>query len=210
MAGQEGCPSSARITGNHTKDWLSDLVFELTTNSGVAWYSVATNRNLPSSIIKLGSFLSALALVARFRRRRIGEVRPRTLLDRHQSFEEVPWEPPRASEASSSSPQQSSHQTFSSAQSASTSPRRSCTARSTDYKFRIRTVVDTSVTTRFKMRTPEMYSSRSHETSPPSCGSTTGGIGVFLPSYALMDSIRDPLLSEIERTAATQGPEGSS
>ena len=48
------------ITAAHAKDWLSDLVFELSTNSGVAWYSVATNRNLPSSIINLGGFLSAL------------------------------------------------------------------------------------------------------------------------------------------------------
>ncbi|MDA4132805.1 MAG: hypothetical protein OK454_06745, partial [Thaumarchaeota archaeon] len=50
----------AAITGTHAKDWLSDLVFELSTNAGVAWYSVATNRNLPASIIKLGGFLSAL------------------------------------------------------------------------------------------------------------------------------------------------------
>ena len=63
------------ITGGHTKDWLSDLVFELSTNAGVAWYSVATGRNMPPSIIRFGSFLERVALLPRFRGHRTGEVR---------------------------------------------------------------------------------------------------------------------------------------
>jgi DNA excision repair protein ERCC-2 len=75
----------------------------------------------------------------------------------------------------------------------------------TSYKFNIRTVIDKSVTTRFKMRTAEMYSRIALRVAAV-CSSVTGGIGVFLPSYAVLGSVRDPLLSEIERGASAQRP----
>ncbi len=61
----------------------------------------------------------------------------------------------------------------------------------TDYKFRIRTVIDGGVTTRFKMRTAEMYSKITERVAAV-CNSVTGGVGVFLPSYAVLDVDRRP------------------
>jgi len=52
------------------------------------------------------------------------------------------------------------------------------------------------------MRSEEMYS-KIAERVAAIAGSTSGGIGVFLPSYAFLESIRDQLRSRIEH-AATQ------
>jgi DNA excision repair protein ERCC-2 len=71
------------------------------------------------------------------------------------------------------------------------------------HKFRIKTVIDSSVTTRFKMRTARMYSEIALRVAA-AANSTQGGIGVFLPSYAVLDSIREPLLSEIKSAASVQ------
>jgi len=192
------------ITGNHTKDWLSDLVFELSTNSRVAWYSVATNRNLPLSIIKLGGFLSALlsslrsndvALVKSDFALFLTDTNPsRRFLGATAGFKSLillsaTIKPPDLFLRSIGLDESSTivHNTI------------------TGYKFRIRTVTDSSVTTRFKLRTAEMYEMIARNIAA-ACSSTPGGIGVFLPSYVLLESIRGPLLSEIESTAATQRP----
>ncbi len=186
------------ITGDHAKDWLSDLVFELSTNSGVAWYSVATNRNLPPSIIKLGGFLSALlssldsddvTLVKSDRALSLTDTRPsRRFLKATAGFRSLillsaTINPPSLFLRSIGLDESST--TVHSA--------------TTGYRFRIRTVIDGSVTTRFKMRTTEMFSKIAQRIAAI-CDSAPGGIGVFLPSYAVLQSIRDPLLSEVDRT----------
>src|SRR5438309_7177381 len=192
------------ITANHAKDWLSDLVFELSTNSGVAWYSVATNRNLPASIIKLGAFLSALlsslnaqdiALVKSDRTLFLVDTSPASRFLRAISgFKSLVLlsatiNPPDLFLRSIGLDQSSTV-----VHSATTS-----------YKFRIRTVIDCGVTTRFKMRTAEMYSKIARRIAAV-CSSSSGGIGVFLPSYTVLTSVKGPLISEIERAATTEHP----
>jgi DNA excision repair protein ERCC-2 len=191
-------PFVRAITGNHAKDWLSDLVFELSTNSGVAWYSVATNRNLPSSIIKLGGFLSALlssldsddvTLVKSDHALSLTEARPsRRFLKATAGFRSLVLlsatiNPPSLFLRSIGLDESSTivH------------------SATTDYKFRIRTVIDKGVTTRFKMRTAGMYSKIAQRIAAI-CSSTSGGVGVFLPSYAFLQSVKAPLLSEIEHS----------
>jgi DNA excision repair protein ERCC-2 len=192
------------ITGDHAKDWLSDLVFELSTNSGVAWYSVATNRNLPLSIIKLGGFLSALlssldsediALVKSDSALFLTDTRPsRRFLGATAGLRSLillsaTINPPNLFLRSIGLDESSTkvHSAI------------------TSYKFRIRTVIDGGVTTRFKMRSAEMYSSIARRIAAV-CSAAAGGIGVFLPSYAVLESIREPLLSEIGRAAASPRP----
>ena len=185
------------ITGNYPKDWLSDLVFELSTNSGVAWYSVATNRNLPGSIINLGSFLSALlssldsddmALVKSDSALFLTDTRPsRRFLEATTGF--------RSLVLLSATINPSSLFLRSIGLDGSSTIVHSAT---TDYKFRVRTVIDCSVTTRFKMRTPEMYSKIARKIASV-CSSTPGAIGVFFPSYSLLEAVRGPVVSEIER-----------
>ncbi|MDA4131692.1 MAG: hypothetical protein OK454_01005, partial [Thaumarchaeota archaeon] len=188
----------AAITGSHTKDWLSDLVFELSTNAGVAWYSVATNRNLPASIIKLGSFLSALlssldsddvALVKSDSALFLTDTSPsKRFLAATAGFRSLVLLSATISPSNLFLRSIGLDETSTVVHSATTG-----------YKFRIRTVVDSGVTTRFKMRTPEMYS-KITERIAAICNSVQGGVGVFLPSYAVLESVGDPLRSQIART----------
>jgi DNA excision repair protein ERCC-2 len=190
------------ITGGHTKDWLSDLVFELSTNAGVAWYSVATNRNLPASIMRLGGFLSALlssldsddiALVKSDSTLFLTDTRPsKRFLAATAGFRSLVLlsatiSPPSLFLRSIGLDEASTilH------------------SATTGYKFRIRTVIDSGVTTRFKMRTAEMYT-KITERVAAICNSVPGGVGVFLPSYAVLESIVGPLRSRIERATTTQ------
>jgi len=197
-------PFVKALTGNHTKDWLSDLVFELSTNSGVAWYSVATNRNLPPSIIKLGGFLSALlssldseeiALVKSDSALFLTDTRPsRRFLGATTGLRSLVLlsatiNPPSLFLRSIGLDESST----------------SVHTAVTHNKFRIRTVIDSAVTTRFKMRSAVMYSDIARDIAAV-CGAAHGGIGVFFPSYAVLESIREPLLSEIERAAPSPSP----
>ncbi len=193
----------AAITAHHDKDWLSDLVFELSTNSGVAWYSVATNRNLPLSIIKLGIFFS-------------------TLLSSLDSEDVVLVKSDRELFLTDTSPARRFSRATAGFKSlillsATINPAnlflRSIGLDSSTvvhnapmgYKFRIRTVIDCGVTTRFKMRTAEMYSKIASRVAAV-CKSAGGSIGVFLPSYTVLESVKDPLIAEIEHITNDSEP----
>ena len=54
--------------------------------------------------------------------------------------------------------------------------------------FRVQTVVDTGVSTRFKLRSPEMYSRIANKITAI-CESVEGGIGIFMPSYTMLESL---------------------
>jgi DNA excision repair protein ERCC-2 len=189
----------AAITGNRPREWLSDMIFELSTNSGVAWYSVATNRNLPTSIIKLGDFLSALLASL--------DSEDVALVKSESKLYLVDTNPARRFLAATGglrslvllsatiNPPKLFLQSIGLEESSTT-----VHSAVTDYKFRVKTVIDSSVTTRFKMRTGEMYSKIAQRIAAV-CNSTTGGIGVFFPSYAVLESIRNPLDSQMEHTA---------
>jgi DNA excision repair protein ERCC-2 len=202
----------ASITGAHQKDWLSDLVFELSTNSAVAWYSVATNRNLPASIIKLGNFLTVLlssldsedmALVKSDSTLSLTDTRPSKRLAaaikglRSLILLSATINPPNLFLRSIGLDEASTvvH------------------SASTGYKFRIKTVVDGGVTTRFKMRSAEMYAKISDRLAAV-CGSVQGGVGIFLPSYSVLKSIRASLEPRVAssteagrgRTLLVEGP----
>ena len=184
------------ITGNHPKDWLSDIVFELSTNAGVAWYSVATSRNLPSSIIKLGGFLSAL--LSSLDADDVALVKSESTLfltDTHPSKRFL-----RATAGFKSLVLLSATINPSDLFLRSIGldePSTTIHSTTTGYKFNVRTVIDTGVTTRFKMRNPEMYS-RIAQRVATVCGSTSGGVGVFLPSYAVLKSISNLLRPQID------------
>lgn len=184
----------ASVTGWHSKDWLSDLVFELTTNSGVAWYSVSTERNLPSSLVKVGAFLSALLASMD------GEV---TLAKSSTAIYLIDTQPAKRFLESTAR--------FRSLVllSATINPTdlflksiglgASTTVHSavTSYKFKVKTLIDTGVTSKFKARNEEMYV-RIAQRIAAACNSTSGGVGVFLPSYSFLDSTIAHLRALIE------------
>jgi DNA excision repair protein ERCC-2 len=194
----------AAITGDHPKDWLSDIIFELSTNSGVAWYSVAMNRNLPPSIIKLGAFLSALlssldsedtALVKSDSALFLTDTNPsKRFMEAVEGFKSLILLSAtiNPSDLFLRSIGLDSSSTIVHSASAS-------------HKFRIKTVVDGGVTTRFKMRTGEMFSKIALRIAAI-CSATSGGVGVFLPSYAVLESIRELLASELEHAGTAEHP----
>lgn len=189
------------ITTGHAKDWLSDLVFELSTSSSVAWYSVATNKNLPVSIINLGGFLSAflssldsaeISLVKSDHALFLTDTQPsKRFQDATSGFRSLVLlsatiNPPSLFLRSIGLVESSTivHST------------------TAHYKFRVRTVIDCDTTTRFKMRSPELYSKIAGKILAV-CRSTPGAVGVFFPSYTVLDSVKDVLTSETG--SATRG-----
>ncbi len=189
------------ITGDHPKDWLSDLVFQLTTNSGVAWYSVATMRNLPVSIIKVGAFLSALLASVDLDVALAKSDSALFLIDTNPSLRFL-----RAIAGFRSIILLSATINPSALFLRSIGLDQNSTSVhtvSTAYKFRIRTVVDTSVTTRFKMRSSQMYSEIAKKVAAI-CSCTAGGVGVFLPSYAVLGAVAGPLRQTLERPGGNQ------
>lgn len=190
------------ITGSHTKDWLSDLVFELSTNAGVAWYSVSTNRNLPVSIIKMGSFLSAFlscyndddtALVKSDSKLFLTFTSPsKRFVGATSRFKSIVLlsATVNPTDLFLRSIGLDGHSTL-------------LYSATNSHKFRIKTLIDSSVTTRFKLRSEEMYSRIARSVSAV-CSSTSGGIGVFLPSYAVLGSIHEQLHRQMEGPMATR------
>jgi DNA excision repair protein ERCC-2 len=165
---------------------------------------VATNRNLPASIMKLGSFLSALlssldsddiALVKSDSTLFLTDTHPsKRFLAATAGFRSLVLLSATISPPSLFLRSIGLDETSTILHSATTS-----------YKFRIRTVIDSGVTTRFKMRTAEMYW-KITERVAAICNSVPGGVGVFLPSYAVLGSVSGPLRSRIERGTTTAQP----
>ena len=187
------------LSERHPREWLSDLAFELSTNSGVAWYSVATGRNMPSSIIRFGSFLSNLlssldsdeiSLVKSDRALFLTDTDPsKRFLGATAGL--------RSLILLSATINPSNLFLRSIGLDDSTIVHSAVTS----YKFRVKTVIDTDVSTRFKLRTTEMYS-RIAQKIIAVCESTSGGVGIFAPSYGILESIRGLLLTQIEGKGA--------
>jgi DNA excision repair protein ERCC-2 len=188
------------IAEGHPKDWLSDIVFELTTNSGIAWYSVSKSRNLPLSILKFGRFLSAL--LASLDVDDVALVKSKTslfLTDTHPSkrfLGAVKGLRSLVLLSATINPTDLFLRSIGLDQ-ASTVVK----SATTDYRFRVRTVIDTSVTTRQRSRSEEMYSMTAQRIAAV-CSMTRRGVGVFFPSYALLSSVHDALRRLVEPTRA--------
>ncbi len=168
----------------HGSPWLQNLAFELSASSGAAWGSVVYERKLPSLILRVGEFLvrltsstrpmlvrweSTLGLVdpdpVRGLAEHLSEFRSAVLLSATIS--------PSSVFARSLGLAPESIQTYD----ASTEPLVS-----------VRTAVDNGTSTRYKLRTPQMYDKISERVAAV-IGSTSGGVGVFAPSYAVLGAI---------------------
>lgn len=190
------------ITSGHHKDWLPNLVFQLTTVSGLAWLSVASAKNLPSSVLKVGSFFSALLSSL--------DSSELTLVRSESALTLLNTDPPRrflrviaglrsvVLLSGTINPVDLFLRSIG-LDGASTRIHTVPTAN----KFAIRTIIDTGVTTRFKMRTDLTYSNIAEKIAAI-CASTNGGVGVFLTSYALLAAVVPPLLGAVDHHARTQ------
>lgn len=178
-----------RIQKNHDAAWLPNLALELSTCAGIGWQTVSTGKNLPTSIMKVGAFLTdlissgATTPVARSedrlylvetdpsnRFRKLtsdynslillsATINPSDLFLRSIGLEE----------------DTRMHRTL------------------PGHKFQVRTVIDTGTTTRYKMRNPSTYRKTASKVGAV-CRATEGSVAVFVPSYVMLEALR-PFLS---------------
>jgi len=173
-----------RFRDDHGTTWLQNLAFELSASSGAAWGSVTYERKLPSLILRVGEFLVRLSSSTRSVlvkwENTLGLVDPdpvRGLAEYLAQF--------RSSVLLSATVNPST--VF--ARSLGLVPESVKTYdTSAEPLVIVKTAVDTGTSTRYKMRTPEMYSKISERVAAV-INSTRSGVGVFAPSYSVLGAI---------------------
>lgn len=173
-----------RFRDDHGTVWLQNLAFELSASSGAAWGSVLYERRLPSLILRVGEFLVRLSSSSRSVfvkwENTLGLVDPDPVRGLEEYLAEF-----RSAVLLSATVNPSS--VF--ARSVGLEPEKVKTYdASAEPLVTVRTAVDTGTSTRYKMRSPEMYSKISDRVAAV-IGSTGTGVGVFAPSYAVLGAI---------------------
>ena len=181
-----------RFRDDHGTVWLQNLAFELSASSGAAWGSVVYERKLPSLILRVGEFLvrlssSSRSVLVRWENT-LGLVDPdpvRGLAEYLSQF--------RSSVLLSATINPSA--VF--ARSLGLAPE---TVRTYEAAAEplvvVRTAVDTGTSTRYKMRTPEMYS-KIAERITAVINSTRSGVGVFAPSYSVLGALYEMVSKQV-------------
>jgi DNA excision repair protein ERCC-2 len=174
------------LRGARGAAWLQNLSYELTACSEAAWGAVAYERRLPSLLLKVGEFLVRLT------------TSPRGVL--------VKWErtlalidPDPVHDLAEHLGRFRSCVLVSATMNPSAVFARSLglgAAGATTYHVQaepavsVMTVVETGVTTKYKSRSPQMYSKIAEKVASV-VRETEEGVGVFAPSYSVLEPIRD-------------------
>jgi len=173
-----------RFRSEHGTVWLQNLAFELSASSGAAWGSVVYERRLPSLILRVGEFLTRLSSSTRSVLVKweniLGLVDPNPVEGVAQRLSEFKCAVLLSATVNPSS-------VF--ARSVGLDPSKVSTFEvSAEPLVAVRTAVDTGTSTRYKLRGPEMYSKISDRVAAV-ISSTGSGVGVFAPSYSVLDAI---------------------
>ncbi len=172
--------------------WLQNLAFELSASSGAAWGSVYYERRLPSLILRVGEFLSRLSSSA-------GSI----LVKWEGTFGLLDPDPVRGlaeylgefRSAILLSATVNPSAVF--ARSVGLDPLRALTYTSpAEPLVTVRTAVDTGTSTRYKLRTPEMYSKIADRVAAV-IFSTASGVGVFAPSYSVLGAVYEMVCKRV-------------
>jgi DNA excision repair protein ERCC-2 len=179
----------SRLGGIRGRVWLQNLAFELKACSSVAWASVAFGRKMPRLILGVGDFLGRLLAspgnsiltkwddTLRLVRASPTDDLPSLLSRFHSSVLVSATMNPSDLFLKSLGIERLRPETYSTESAPA---------------VRVRTVIDTGVTTRFKSRTPEMYARIASKIAAVA-SSSKGGTGVFAPSYTVLDPVFDAL-----------------
>ena len=173
-----------RIRAEKGSPWLQNLAFELSASSGAAWGSVIYERRLPSLILRVGEFLSRLSsstgsVLVKWEDT-LGIINPDPVKGVAEYLAEF-----RSTVLLSATVSPSS--IF--ARSVGLEPAKATVySASSEPLVTVRTAVDTGTSTRYKMRTPQMFSKISDRVAAV-IGSTSSGVGVFAPSYSVLEAI---------------------
>jgi DNA excision repair protein ERCC-2 len=173
-----------RIRDAQGSPWLQNLSFELSASSGAAWGSVLYERRLPSLILHVGEFLvrlssSAASVLVKWEDT-LGIINPnpvRGVAEYLTKFKGTVL----LSATVSPSP------IF--ARSVGLEPAEvEVYGASSEPLVTVRTAVDTGTSTRYRLRTPEMFS-RISERVAAVINSTASGVGIFAPSYSVLETV---------------------
>lgn len=182
--------------------WLQNLAFELSASSGAAWGSVMYERRLPSLILRAAEFITRLSSSDRS-----------VLVKWEDTLGLVDPEPVR--DVASYLRQFNSSTLLSATISPSSTFTKSVGLEpdmvrvygiTTDPLVTVRTAVDTGTSTRYKLRSPEMYSKIADRVAAV-INSTKSGVGVFAPSYRVLDPIFEMVSKRVSgRLMVTEAP----
>jgi DNA excision repair protein ERCC-2 len=161
--------------------WLHNLAFELSASSGAAWGSIFYEKRLPSLILKVAEFLVKLTSADGARLVKWGETLGLIDPEPMRGFAAYLGQfksaillsatvNPASLFARSVGLETGSVKTYSIA---------------VDPLVTIKTMVDTGTSTRYKLRSPEMYS-KIAERLAAVINSTESGVGIFAPSYNVL------------------------
>jgi DNA excision repair protein ERCC-2 len=170
-----------RVRSEQGTAWLQNLAFELTASSGAAWGSVVYERRMPSLILKVGEFLARLLSSER------------SILVKWENTMGLVDPDPVGGMAEYLADFRSSILTSATMNPSSVFARSIGLGSAGVHIFEapaeplvsVRTVLDIGTSTRYKLRTPEMFSRIADKVSAV-VGATDSGVGVFAPSYAIL------------------------
>lgn len=192
----------ARFRSDRGVAWLQNLAYELSASSGTAWNSVVYERKLPSLILRVGEFLSKLcssgqSILVKWERS-FGLIDPNPVRDTSDYLRGF-----RSAVLLSATVSPSA--VF--ARSVGLDPGSVMTYHaSAEPLVTVKTAVDIGTSTRYKQRTPQMYSKIADRVAAV-IRSTTSGVGVFAPSYAVLGAVFDLVTKRVAgRNMVTEAP----
>lgn len=175
-----------RLAQEHGEVWLQNLAFALCSCSAAAWGAVVYERRFPSLVLKVGEFLVKLSssdggVLARWSGA-LGVIDPNPVKDLSKFLASFRSAVLLSATINPSSVFLRSLGVSELRPTVYTSNTRSLVS--------VRTVIDTGVTTKFKARTPQMYSRISDKVASV-INSTANGVGIFAPSYGVLAPISE-------------------
>ena len=195
-----------RFREDHGTVWLQNLAFELNASSGAAWGSVIFEKKLPSLILRVGEFLvrlssSGQSVLVKWENT-LGLVDPDPVRGLGGYLSEF-----RSAVLLSATVSPSSVFTRSLGLGAGAVQTYEAAA---EPLVSVRTAVDTGTSTRYKLRSPEMFSKIADRVAAV-VNSTRSGVGVFAPSYATLGAIFELVSKRVsDRHLVSESPGMSS
>ncbi len=191
-----------RFRGEGGTAWLQNLAFELSSCSGAAWGSIAYERRLPSLVLTVGEFLARLssssgAVLVKWENT-FGLIEPDPVGGLASYLDEF-----RSSILVSATISPSS--LF--MRSLGLDPSRTTTyGVSAQPLVTVRTAIDTGVSTRYKLRSPEMFAKISGRVAAV-IEATDDGVGVFAPSYSMLGVVFEMVSKRVkDRNMVSEAP----
>ena len=192
----------ARLRGERGTAWLQSLAFELSSCAGAAWGSITYERRLPSLILQVGRFLERLSASDGL-----------VLAKWNNAFGLI--DPDPAGSVASYLKGFGSVVLMSATINPSSVFTRSLgldRAGVVTYEavseplVNVRTAIDVGVSTRYRLRGPEMFA-RISDRLAAVIGASETGVGIFAPSYSMLGAIREMVTRRVTgRNVVSEAP----